>query len=547
MEGHVKRTVVIAASLGVLLSPSLVAQADSALPRFRQLQIRVVPASPTLTIPGRWLAATAALGETPEAMRTAYTELALRSRLTPLTQDSVARFGLLRVMGLFRREEMTTATIATLERIRSHLPDDTARARFDHLFRPNGRWQIDIHDVALVRARRPFPTLSWEVIRPALSATGLLEKDIPGVESIPLALYRLYVQSETDSIAFQSARGKLRSYERGSEAMIMALLTSYKEAAGWFVTALRFLLEQRWIPSLGEQRSMVDLVHEVWGGPVPIPEIRARPYGYPEGAVRIGIDSVLRRSLIQPENRAAEEWLQRNGPEELVATLHLLSLPTSEQTRLKAGSDIYRLSSVKQYAMESFSGFLEPRDLILLDPSYQPLLALGTLLHEWQHILGEHARYADRSSGAYRVTPEEGILVQLDPFLAEGFAEWLSEVILSRAGDEFPLLSFGETEKRVSLTQNDPHHLGYLLVRTVAKTLRNVESTRHLLVRSAANPELIMRDPRVRRAWASHRGADRTLSRRGEPLLLPMAVFTIEDGYPDLVQSQIIAPYIPRR
>jgi hypothetical protein len=51
----------------------------------------------------------------------------------------------------------------------------------------------------------------------------------------------------------------------------------------------------------------------------------------------------------------------------------------------------------------------------------------------------------------------------------------------------------------------------------------------------------------VRRAWVSHRGADRTLPRRGEPLLLPMAVFTIEDGYPDLVQSQIIAPYIPRR
>jgi hypothetical protein len=37
------------------------------------------------------------------------------------------------------------------------------------------------------------------------------------------------------------------------------------------------------------------------------------------------------------------------------------------------------------------------------------------------------------------------------------------------------------------------------------------------------------------------------MGRRSEPAVLPMAVFTIEDGQPDLVQSRIIAPYIPRR
>ena len=547
MEGHVKRAVVLAASLGVFLSPSLSAQADSALPRFRQLQIRVIPASPTLTIPGRWLAAATALGETPEAMRAAYTELALRSRLTPLTQDSVTRFGLLRVMGVFRREELVSATVATLEKIRAQLSGDTVLARFDHLFRPNGRWQVDIHDVALVRARRPFPTLSWASTRSALAAAGLLENETPGVESVPFALYRLYVQSKTDTAAFQSARAKLLRHDNAATAQITALLTGYEEAAEWFVNALRFLLEQSWIPSHGNKQSPAALVRAMWGAPVPVPEIRARPFGYPEGAVRIGADSIMVRSLLQPENRPAEEWLRENGAEELVATLHLLGLPASEQIRFKAGNDVYRLSSVKEYASESFSGFFEPRDLILLDPSYQPLLALGTLLHEWQHILGEHARHADRASGAYRVTAEEAVLVQLDPFLAEGFAEWLSEVILADAVNEFPLLGLGEAEKRVSLSQNDPHQMGYLMVRAVARTLNNVQATRLLLVRSASSPDLVLRDPRIRRAWVSHRGMDRMMNRRGEPLLLPMAVFTIEDGYPDLVQSQIIAPYIPRR
>ena len=547
MEGHVKRAVVLAAFLGVLLSTSLAAQADTSLPRFRQLQIRFEPASPNLTLPGRWLAAATRLGETTEAMRTAYTELSLRSGLTPLPPDSVTRFGLLRVMGLFRRAELVAAAIATLEKIRPRLKSDTAQARFDYLFRPNGRWQVDIHDVALARARRPFPTLTWESTRSALATAGLLENEQPEVESVPFALYRLYVQSHVDTAAFRAALQKLRRNDPATAAQITSLVNSYEEAAQWFVNAITFLLDQRWIPAGDLRESPAERVREIWRSAVPVPEIRARPFGYPEGAVRIGTDTFLVRSLIVPENASAQEWFKRNGSEELVATLHRLALPSSEQTRLKVGDDIYRLSSVKQYAGESFSGFLEPRDLILLDPSYQPVLALGTLIHEWQHILGERARQADRASGAFRLSAEEATLIQLDPFLAEGFAEWLSEVTLAGVREDFPLFGFGEAEKRISLAQNDPHQLGYLIVRALAQSLNDVQATRLLLIRSGANPELVLRDPRIRRAWAAYRGPDRTMARRGEPLLLPMAVFTIEDGQPDLVQSQIIAPYIPRR
>jgi hypothetical protein len=84
------------------------------------------------------------------------------------------------------------------------------------------------------------------------------------------------------------------------------------------------------------------------------------------------------------------------------------------------------------------------------------------------------------------------------------------------------------------------------MVRTLARTL-DPRATRQRLIAAASSPEQVTRDPRVRRAWAAYHGTDRTMGRRGEPSLLPMAIFTVEDGFPDLVQSQIIAPYIPRR
>lgn len=546
MEGHVKRAAVLALALGVLQFSPVAAQVDSSLPRFRQRQITIESPGPTLVLPGRWLAAAVAHGETTESMRAAYTELTLRSGLSPLPPDSVARFGLFRVMGLYRREELSAATIATLTRLRANLRTDTALVRFDYLFRPNGRWQVDIHDVALVRARRPFPTISWQAVRPALASAGLIDAT-NGLEAVPLALYRLYVQSETDSTAFRSTQALLRQSDQAAAAQIFALVTSYGEAAQWFISALHFLLEERWVITGAAVRSPAELVRESWRSASLVPEIRVRAFGYPEGAVRIGSDSSLIGAVLQPENASARAWLAEHGGERLIETLHRLVLPPADQMRLKVGSEVYRLSSVEQYARESFSGFLEPRDLIQLDPSYQPVLALGTLIHEWQHILGERTRRADRSSGAYRLVADEVTIAPLDPFVAEGFAEWQTEEILANVLVDFPLVGFGEAEKRISLPQNDPHQLGYLLVRTLARTLGEPRATRSLVLRAASNPALVPGDPRIRRAWAAYRGPDRTMARRGEPVLIPQSVFTIEDYHPDLVQSQIIAPYIPRR
>jgi hypothetical protein len=549
MEGHVKLPVLLAVAFAVLLTAPVTAQVSDAdlasLPRFRQLQIRIEPVDSGFSVPGRWIAATSAMGENTEAIRTRYTELALRAGLVPLPSESLSTVGLFRAMGVFRREELLRTATETLQRIRGNLQNDTARVRFDFLFRPNGRWQVDIHDVALTRARRPFPTLTWESLRPALVIIGLRGND-PGVETIPLALYRLYIQSHNDSAGYQSTLDRLRQRDAPGATLVTAMVSSYREAAEWYVTAMRFLLEQRWIPSGTSFASPAEQVRAAWGQAAPIPEIRARPFGYPEGAVRIGTDSGLVRTLVIPVNAPAREWLKRNGWENLLAVTHRLVVEWSELARLKVGTAIFRLSSVREYAAESFSGFLEPRDIILLDPSYQPLFALGTLVHEWQHILSERSRQGDPNGGAYRIGGDQAVFAPLNPFLAEGFAEWLTEVILESTAADFPLVSLGETEKRLSLAQNDPHHLGYLLARSLARTLGSSAATRQLLIRAGANPALVLRDPKVRSAWSTYRGRDQTMTRRAEAVLLPMVTFTIEDDEPDLVQSQIIAPYIPR-
>jgi hypothetical protein len=198
-----------------------------------------------------------------------------------------------------------------------------------------------------------------------------------------------------------------------------------------------------------------------------------------------------------------------------------------------------RLTSVAEFASESFSGFLEIRDVILLDPSYQPLLALGTLIHEWQHILHERARQADSTRGYVR-RGNQVMVSQLDPFLAEGMAEWATEEVLGPALVAFPLLGFGEAEKRVSLPTADPHLLGYIMVRTLARVLKTPSATLDLLTKAGGDPAQVVRDRRLSRAWAGRTGPDRVIPRRGEAVLIPQTVFTMEDGQPDLVQTEIL-------
>ena len=501
-------------------------------PSFKLRQVVWGSSQSRFRIPGRWLAAIAAQGVTPESVRANYVELALASGLTPLTSDSLGAIGLYRAMGLYRREEMVKAAVRVLEQIRQGIASDTLAARFDYLFRPAGTWQVDIHDVALARARRALRTVTWESARPALAAAGLLPNGSPPeLATIPLALYRLYALQTSDSLAYRVTLLRMLTPDPESRSAVLALLEGYDSAAQWYVAALRLLLEH---PVFDSRTSIADRVATFWRQPARVPEIQARIYGYPEGAARVGADSFLVRRLVQPLNAPAQEWWARHRAPDLLTALHRLP-PLPGHTYLELPGQRYRVTSIGQAAAESFSGFLESRDLILLDPSYEPLLALGTLVHEWQHLLHEHLR---DSAGVF---PAGGSvrLTQLNPYLAEGLAEWAAEQILLPLSERYPLLRLGEAEKRLSLVEDDPHVLGYAMVRAVSIALRDPHSTVMLLLKAGTDPALVLRDPRVASAWRGLTAPDRSIPRRGGINLIPETSFQLIDEEPDVLETHI--------
>ncbi len=514
----------------------------AAPPRFRQQQIVIPAAEAHYRIPGRWLAAARAAGETAEAEIARYRAVATRAGIAPLPNDSLGTAVLYRAMGVLNRAEFMAAAVQTLEKIRSHLPSDTTARRFDYLFRPQGTWLVDVHAVALARAQRPFPALTWESARPALAAAGRLDNPAPGIEAIPLALYRLFALSHSDTAAFHAAQQLIRQSEPASVAAVAALLQGYEDASQWYLAAVRFLVERRWIATSAGRRSPADLVHDAWGGETAIPDLQIRVFGYPEGAERVGIPADVLTLIVKPDNAPARDWLARHGTPDLIETLHRLSFSHPDRMLLDLGGESYALSSVGEVAAASFSGFLEPRDAILLDPSYQPLLALGTVIHEWQHILHEHRRQVDPRARGFRLEGRQVMVRQLDPFIAEGMAEWLTEVILEPVSVDYPIVALGEAEKRVSLPDENPHHVGYRLVRVLAATLRDVPATMNLLIRGGSEPAVIMSDRRLVSAWSRFAGADRLISRRGGPVLVPQMLFTVEDAIPELLESRILGP-----
>jgi hypothetical protein len=134
----------------------------------------------------------------------------------------------------------------------------------------------------------------------------------------------------------------------------------------------------------------------------------------------------------------------------------------------------------------------------------------------------------------------------IEPYLAEGFAEWSTDRILAPVVARWPLLALGELEKRAGLAQEnaeDHHSIGYALVRALAAELPDPAATTRLLLRHAAQPSGLAAEGALRRAWlAFARKPDRVFLVPASRILVPEVTFTIEDGFPDVVGSRILIP-----
>jgi hypothetical protein len=192
------------------------------------------------------------------------------------------------------------------------------------------------------------------------------------------------------------------------------------------------------------------------------------------------------------------------------------------------------------------NGFLEPRDAIAIDPGYSPLLALGAVVHEWQHLIFRQQQLQEFTRRLPAPAAPVVELPSIEPYLAEGFAEWSTERILAPLVTRWPLLALGELEKRAGLAQDnaeDQHAVGYALVRTLAAELRDPTAATKLLLRHAAQPSSLGTERALRRAWREHAAKpDRVFPVLASKILVPEVTFTIEDGVPDVITSRILIP-----
>jgi hypothetical protein len=525
---------------------------SSELPRFTLRQIVIGRNDSLMRIPGPWFRASTAL--LPESVTTtAYEAAANRAGVKPLRGSALGTDRSQHVMGLYRREELRAAARQTLEAIRSTIPSDTTRARFDRIFRYRGEWILDLHDAALAWARSRRPELGWDAARTALTAGRWLAPDsgVPTPEAIPRALYSLAVLAATDSTAFAAAEAGLWQRDSTSAAAAVTILRGYTEVQRWYVDAIKFFLREPWLP-WGSGRSLRDHVRVEWGRifgrnlNLLIPQVETRWFGYPQALPRYGVPKALFRHLINADNPSASDWLQRNGEQGLLRTLRWLPAGDTSLALLRTNSETLRLTTVSRQSRESLNGFLEPVEMIAIDPGYSPLLALGAIVHEWQHLLFRRVQLETFAQSLPREPRRDVLLPGLQPHLAEGFAEWSSERILAPVTARWPLLGLGELEKRADLARRgdeDQHTLGYALVRTLASALPNSAEVLDLLLRFAEHPTGISSHPALRRAWRGYRDApDQVLLASGYRLLIPEVTFTVEDGFPDVIATRILVP-----
>ncbi len=519
------------------------------LPRFtqRQLIVRYGAGDSVQRLPGAWLRAATERGHTPESVLERYHSLARASGLAPLGRRDLGTHAVLRAMGLYQRRSMVAAHRTVLEAIERRLATDSARVRFAFLFHPGGHWQVDIHDLALASARRQLPGLEWDSAVGALTVAGLLPASAGRSmgDAVPLALYRLFVLSHSDASRYEAAAQLMRHGDPASFRAVQALLAGYESAGPWYEAVVRFLMTEPW--GAGSP-SLADRVRIAWHAvDAPLPDIRSHLFGYAEGAPVVGAFAELADRLIVLANPSADRWLERHGNEGLRRVVQQIGRADSAAATVELGAVSYQLSSIGRESARTHGGFLEARDAVLIDPSTMPLFAIGTVLHEWHHIVHGHTRWGPHGAARALLGGDRVLtLYQPDVYLAEGLAEYSAGQLLRELESAHPLLAFGEAEKLAEMATVrplDPHLVGYLMMATLADALPDFDGVRQLVLRWDVDAFALIRDPAI----ASHLPdapdlRDVAIGPRRAPVLIPEVSFTVDDGQARADETRYIVP-----
>lgn len=415
-------------------------------------------------------------------------------------------------------------------------------AEFRQIFRgPDNEWRLDLHDRARELARGGSVVFSLAGIAPALRTLGFLAEGATDDMAIQRAAWVAWSNSNNDPTFFWNRRTAALSAPTISDQELMALLRGYQLARVWWSQAVHWLMTNPWIETAEGFRSPTQLVAAFWEQPnLALPTLDPTTYGVAQAVPVIGA-SRLGRHLLRPANASAAEWLARPDAAHTVFSMWR-EFGGDDPFPVVVGGMKLMLSSPSGVARTRLGGFFAAEDAIRIEPGIMPLFAVGTVVHEWQHILFEQARLEGLGSPGVVEAPWGIRLLEGDPWLSEGAAEWATEQTLAPASRMTPHLALRETEKRLAIgwyAEDDTHVLGYLLVRAAAERMGNSGQLRRLLVARLHDPDGLA-DLLDLGGPSSYR-----IPRPATLVVIPENTFTWDYGVADKATRRLIIPDFP--
>jgi hypothetical protein len=420
-----------------------------------------------------------------------------------------------------------------------------ADAAFREIFRGStGEWRLDLHDVAWQAAAGQVApvTLERAALARLLSLLGMPVQG-SGEAALRRTVWNYWQRAAADRAGLHRLSAASDREIARAATGLAALLSGYDFAEGWWVEAVGWLMTHRWIDTGAAWRSPVDLVEAFWErDDLALPPLEVRRFGDVQAVPVIGATALGDR-LLRGANGVGDEYLARPGAfASALDGWRALEFVETTPLQLVFGGETITLVSPASVARSRLGGFLAAHDAIRIESGIMPLFAVGTVIHEWQHLLLEATRLTGPGAPGLRDEPWGLRLLEGDPWLAEGAAEWMTERLLMSAGPAVAALQMMEAEKRLAIgarVPDDPHVLGYLLVRVAAERLDDPNVMRRLLVAS-------LHDPRAIAAVAGFAGSvTAPLSRPPTLLLIPEVSYTMDGGVADGAGRRLILPDSP--
>lgn len=407
---------------------------------------------------------------------------------------------------------------------------------FRRLFGTAEVLRFDLHQVAFTSAS------AKGALPPALArGLGVFAPGAPlatDTLSLYAAAWRAWSRVHTDTTESQMLLDAMAVRDPEAFRAVRAVFTGYDESVGWWVDALQWLLTHPWIDTPSGRRSPADLVADFWGQPFGSPPpLEPTHFGSVQSVPVVGA-ARLGSKLIRPLNASASEWLAQDGLAEALAVWR--AVDSNDTLALVRGGRSVNIIAPAAVARSRLGGFLSGRDAIRIEPGIAPIFAVATVLHEWQHLRFEGARLEGTApglvEGANELTLRDG-----NPWLAEGAAEWATEALLAPARSSTPLLPLMEAIKRGSIAltgADDPHPLGYLLVRTLAGRSTSPALLRTQLIRLLHDPLALAREYRLDTA-IPHVEPIR-LTRPPGAGIIPEIAFLWDDGVAEQLSRRVL-------